>query len=322
LTPSGSRCGFTLVELLVVIAIIGVLVALLLPAIQAARESSRRMDCANNLKQIATGLQNYAGANRGYLPAAWRSDRKFPPYADKLGIGLRRWDEFSWRATLLPFVEEKNVFDQLDFSRSSMDPVNRKAASTPLNIYLCASTPESPRYATTVGMSGGEITGVQAGLGDYSCVRRVIKNGDLAGAFHGTEAFFGFGPAAHKGGRLVQIRDGLSHTVFIVESAGREHLYQNGIKTGPQTSALNLWSAEAVGVVGDGSIDAGDLGSSESGINGQNWAGVYSFHPVGANVALADGSVRFLAEETSPDALTALLTRDGDPKTKSFAATR
>src|SRR5688500_2033742 len=100
---SKIRRGFTLVELLVVIAIIGVLVALLLQAVQSDRESSRRMNCANNLKQLATGLQNYAGAIKGYIPTAWRSDRKFPPYADKLGIGLRRWDEFSWRATLLPF---------------------------------------------------------------------------------------------------------------------------------------------------------------------------------------------------------------------------
>jgi prepilin-type N-terminal cleavage/methylation domain-containing protein/prepilin-type processing-associated H-X9-DG protein len=322
LTHSRIQRGFTLIELLVVIAIIGVLVSLLLPAVQAARESSRRMDCANNLKQIGIGLQNHANSNKGYLPAPWRSDRKFPPYANKLGFGIRQWDEFSWRATLLPFVEEKNLFDQLDFSRSSMDPVNRQAASVQVGVYLCASAPESPRYATTVGMSGAEITDVEAGLGDYSCVRRVIKNGDLAGAFHGSEAFTGFQPASHKGGRLIQVRDGLSHTAFVVESAAREHLYQSGHKTGPQTSALNLWSAEAVGVVGDGTIDAGSAGSADSGVNGQNWAGIYSFHPGGANVVLGDGSVHFVAEETSPDALSALLTRDGDPVSKTFSAIR
>jgi prepilin-type N-terminal cleavage/methylation domain-containing protein/prepilin-type processing-associated H-X9-DG protein len=311
--------AFSLVELLVVIAIIGVLLALLLPAIQAARESSRRMDCANNLKQLATGLHSYATANRGYLPAAWRSDRKSPPYANALGMGMRQWDEFSWRATLLPFVDGQNVFDQLDFTRSSMDPVNRTAASTPMTVFLCASTPDSPRYATTVGPSGSEISGVQVGLNDYSCVRRVIKNSDLAGAFHGTEALSGFNPASHKGARLIQIRDGLSHTAFLVESAGREHKYEHGIKTEPQTSSLNLWCAEAVGGVGDGTVDAGDF---TSGVNVQNWYGIYSFHPGGANIALADGSVRFLSEETSSTELAALLTRDGDPAPKSFMAIR
>jgi prepilin-type N-terminal cleavage/methylation domain-containing protein/prepilin-type processing-associated H-X9-DG protein len=312
--------GFTLVELLVVIAIIGVLVALLLPAIQAAREASRRMDCANNLKQIATGLQNYATANRGFLPAAWRSDRKSPPYANALGLGIRRWDEFSWRATLLPFVDGATVFAQLDFSRSAMDPVNRQAASTPLGVYLCASTPESPRYAETVGPTGAELSNVRVSLNDYSCVRRIIKGGDLAGAFHGTESLAGFNPAAHRGARLVQIRDGLSHTALIVESAAREHRYENGIKAEPQTSALNLWAAEAVNVIGDGTVDVGDFGTS--GVNGQNWYGIYSFHPGGANIALADGSVRFLAEETGADELAALLTRDGDPSPKTFMAIR
>ena len=302
---SPQKAGFTLIELLVVMTIIGLLVALLLPAVQAAREASRRIDCANNLKQLGTGVHAHANSSRGILPAAWRPDRKFPPYS-----GAPKWDEFSWRATLLPFVGEQNVFNQLDFSRSSMDPLNRSAASTQLSVYVCASTPESPRYATTVGLSSSPIGDVQVGLCDYACVRRITSGFERAGAFHGTEALSGFGPKSHRGGKLIQIRDGLSHTALIVESAGREHRYEGGVMVEPQSSALNLWSGAAASI-GDSSVDVGDQSVGQSGVNGQNWAGIYSFHPGGANVLFGDGTVRFLAEDSDPKTLTALLTRDG-----------
>jgi prepilin-type N-terminal cleavage/methylation domain-containing protein len=97
------RSGFTLVELLVVIAIIGILVALLLPAVQAARESARRTHCLNNLKQLGLGVHNFAQANNGYLP----------PLQGKYPLNGQPPVEGSWFVHLLPFTELGTVHDQI-----------------------------------------------------------------------------------------------------------------------------------------------------------------------------------------------------------------
>jgi prepilin-type N-terminal cleavage/methylation domain-containing protein len=131
----GAHCsprrGFTLVELLTVIAIIGVLVALLLPAVQASRESARRTQCQSNLKQIGLGLIHFHDQH-GAFPVGcveWR------PW---LGTTER---QLAWSAYLLPYVEQRSLFDRLDLSKTFDDPANAAAAATLLPIYLCASTP-------------------------------------------------------------------------------------------------------------------------------------------------------------------------------------
>lgn len=116
--------GFTLVELLVVIAIIGILVALLLPAIQSAREAARRMQCTNNLKQVGLALQSYHGANK-----------TLPHGANYNGAGVGG----TWAALILPYIEEQNVYDLFDFDKKIWDPVNRVAVRTIIPGYICPS---------------------------------------------------------------------------------------------------------------------------------------------------------------------------------------
>jgi prepilin-type N-terminal cleavage/methylation domain-containing protein/prepilin-type processing-associated H-X9-DG protein len=126
---SGRRpFGFTLVELLVVIAIIGILVALLLPAVQAAREASRRTKCTNNLKQLGLAIQNYIASKKGELP---------PGHP---GNGIN--DNHGLFTYLLPYIEEQTLFDSIDFSK----PANfdQPARWTVIPAYLCPSYPYEP----------------------------------------------------------------------------------------------------------------------------------------------------------------------------------
>src|SRR5512137_843597 len=124
-----SRRGFTLVELLVVIAIIGVLVALLLPAVQAAREAARRMSCSNNLKQIGLALHNYEGTYRVLPPS-------------RIDINLPRFQQ-SWVSLALPFIEQGTIHAKYNFGNNWYDPINDPLTTARLSVMLCPSVPSA-----------------------------------------------------------------------------------------------------------------------------------------------------------------------------------
>ncbi|MGI9472685.1 MAG: DUF1559 domain-containing protein, partial [Rubripirellula sp.] len=126
------RCAFTLLELLVVIAIISVLVGVLLPAVQAAREAARRMQCQNNLHQIGIAMHNYHAAFR-----------KFPPGGIEVRPEVPNGKQLAWSAFVLPFLEQSAAYVRVDFDYSFDDPVNEEAAAVPVETYLCPSTPRS-----------------------------------------------------------------------------------------------------------------------------------------------------------------------------------
>jgi len=115
--------GFTLVELLVVIAIIGVLVALLLPAVQAAREAARRSQCSNNLRQMGVAMHNYHDVNQSF-PVNYR------PVVN---------GTYSWMTAILPYIEQANLYNQLTIGGVNSLPNNTQVASTPVKTYLCPS---------------------------------------------------------------------------------------------------------------------------------------------------------------------------------------
>ena len=133
------QLGFTLVELLVVIAIIGILIALLLPAVQAAREASRRSSCSNNLKQLALGLQNYHDVNKTFpVGHEWMGDLDGDATNDSGGTG------FGWAYFILPYIEQQGRFEEFNGKLWIADPVNLPAAQRPLNVFNCPSDVKPP----------------------------------------------------------------------------------------------------------------------------------------------------------------------------------
>ena len=198
------RPAFTLVELLVVIAVIGILIALLLPAVQAARGAARRMSCANNLKQLGLAMHNYADTYREVLPnAGWP------------GIGYL--NDYSPLAKLLPFAEQANLQDLIDFSinmghpgKDDLPAALQPAAGTVVPMFLCPSDGEEPLHDTA--LPSGAIIPV-AGI-NYA----MNQGSGLDGAYHP-----GFGESdglcwASANVKLGWITDGTTNTLAFAES--------------------------------------------------------------------------------------------------------
>jgi prepilin-type N-terminal cleavage/methylation domain-containing protein/prepilin-type processing-associated H-X9-DG protein len=298
------RVGFTLIELLVVIAIIGVLIFLLLPAIQKVREAARRISCQNNLKQIGLGVLNFESSQGGLPPSR---TTQFGP--------LYNGYQHSWSAALLPYIEQTASFNLYHYDRDWNDPVNETAIQTYLKLFNCPSTPEQPRVDTTIAS--------QPSCGDYHAVNAIkwfvgvncfgytmTKNTDpddprLVGAM-----------MRNRMTRVAEVADGTSNTVLVAEDAGRPTYYNSFLEiVAPIPGSQGGWADPNGAFSIDGSNPDGrndDTGAIIPGpcpINCSNNSEVYSFHTNGAHVVFADGSVHFLNANMNLCTLAALVTR-------------
>ena len=278
--------AFTLVELLVVIAIIGVLVALLLPAVQAAREAARRTECTNRLRQIGVALAIYAergdampvgcsGCKPPTLPACESS-----PYARLFT---------SWNVRLLPMLEHQALADRYDDQLIAAAPGNLEVGGSVLDDFLCPSEPSdklSEEFGVWRGAAYTDYGGVYGVEGDGrdgpECGDQTLNDESL-------------GPLLYDHGTLLaEVTDGLSHTAAVAELLERrtsEAVWING---------HNLLAQEASTPVNGISGFGGDIGGP---------------HPGGALATICDGSVRWLTDEMDQQALVALLTRAGEEVT-------
>ncbi|HEV7282140.1 MAG TPA: DUF1559 domain-containing protein [Pirellulaceae bacterium] len=274
--------GFTLVELLVVIAIIGVLVALLLPAVQAAREAANRMSCNNNLKQIGIAIHNYHDTYKA-LPAA---------YIDVSPNGQPEW---GWSVAILPFMEQTGLYDQLRHQTLRLNQVYKSGApaadrallQTPIDNYRCPSD-QSQKLAENEQFGGSNHFRVAksnyvacAGWGASNDRNYPIDSLDSGGLLYGN-SYLNFADAF----------DGLSNTQLVGEreyrnkaavwaGAGRNNSY--GASGTLRTLFRGLFRINFYYIGMPGSQD--NIGKGQS-----------SEHPGGTNILLGDGSVRFLSE--------------------------
>ncbi len=289
-----SHKAFTLIELLVVIAIIGILVALLLPAVQAAREAARRMSCSNNMKQIGIALQMYHDAFR-QLPAGWRGND--PATGQPHWFGLPGW---GWGSAILPFLEQENVSDGLVHSeRPITDPVNTAARTVHLPIYRCPSDIGDETFVLPGGgifVGPGSFQPLELATGNYVGVFGTVDlhHVCMSGKCEGNGTFF-----LNRGLNFSEIKDGLSNTMIVGERSSKlAYSTWVGVVTGGQHGPAR--------VVGVAESPPNSKASPE-----QYFHNFSSWHPTGTHFLSADGSVHLVSETINMQVYHALCTRKG-----------
>jgi prepilin-type N-terminal cleavage/methylation domain-containing protein/prepilin-type processing-associated H-X9-DG protein len=342
------RRGFTLIELLVVIAVIAVLIALLLPAVQSAREASRRLQCVNNLKQLGLGVHNYESANNSFPLAGQGSLYTGVAIPDTMYV-----DGTGVHARILAYIEGNPVYNAINYSLdyNHNSGANYTAYSTAVNIFVCPSAQRQPnggRDAT--GDPNGapfELTGPGYGVNDYGFttyvdidpLRRIDQVGATVITPYRNRASRIDGILHHPVGTVGGTTDGLSTTVLALEDAGRDARYvserpesyvsplQPDVTRPVPPGQRRAWrwgEANGVGLGVSGVINnkfrpmhaqtaypqPGDPAFGTTNQAGANQE-PFSYHSGGCNSLFGDGSVRFLRETTDLIVLRNIITAAG-----------
>ncbi|GIW82659.1 MAG: prepilin-type N-terminal cleavage/methylation domain-containing protein [Gemmatales bacterium] len=318
-----ARSAFTLIELLVVIAIIGVLIALLLPAVQKVREASNRIVCANNLKQLSTGCQNYHDQHGQFPVAVWMRSGVDPRYANQ-NFGP------NWAVIILPYIEQENLYKPIASSVESYMSTGssawRSVRSQRIKIFECPSDQNH-------GSPWNGAAGPGWARGNYGCNAGGIHQPDSLGwtstrdgrspTSNYTQSWVGIPNSTPAGGvmcinwgaRLIDLtnQDGAAHTILLNELRIGAHLsaadprgtWAAGFPGASVTSAGWTWDCTGPNNNNPNADDCqGCINAPQDGMGA--WqpcpfqqATARSRHPAGVNSAFCDGSVRFISNDVS-----------------------
>jgi prepilin-type N-terminal cleavage/methylation domain-containing protein len=321
--PKGGS-AFTLVELLVVIAIIGLLVALLLPAIQAARESARRATCQNNLKQTSLALINYHDVYRKFPYGGW--GHKWVGCPDR---GPQAQQPGGWIYALLPFVEQKALHDLGKGAMSAAaDTAYRQRLETPLALLVCPSRRQAAAWPVAPSplqlrspLPFGNLT--VAARSDYAMnagSSHLVSFGGPNSLSQGADPAFwrlapslkGFSGISHlrRGVGFRQVKDGFSNTYLVGEKQIDVDHYETGLSSGDNESMYGGFSTDTYRFAGvaerahtsNGSPYAPPLPDTEGPTaDVPNHARFGSAHAGGTYMAKCDGSVALVGYDIAPD---------------------
>jgi prepilin-type N-terminal cleavage/methylation domain-containing protein/prepilin-type processing-associated H-X9-DG protein len=279
------RPGMTLVELLVVVAIIGVLVALLLPAVQAARETARRAQCQNNLRQLGVAMDLHADQHRGYPIGCIGCMPTLPPE----GTPPAPLRFISWNVQLLPHLDESALWRLFDFNTRSFLPPNKDVGAYVISSFLCPST-DSTEVLSPKGLWKGMAFTDYGGIYGVEGPNHDVDPEEINPSQWLRRQSLGvmlYEVAVTR----KEITDGLSKTVSIAEASGRRISQETEWANGH-----NVFAQEASTPINGPLVQINEIGSP---------------HPGGASLAFSDGHVEFVDETIDQPVLNAMLTKAG-----------
>jgi prepilin-type N-terminal cleavage/methylation domain-containing protein/prepilin-type processing-associated H-X9-DG protein len=332
-----QRRGFTLIELLVVIAIIGVLIALLLPAVQSAREAARRSQCSNNLKQLGLGLHNYHSGNDSFPLGGSKNNRVY-----QAATGYDPWTTWSAHGQLLPYMEQQPLYNAINFyfapeqDGGSSNAANRTVVLTIVNGFLCPSDPNAGKQNTnSYHACFGTSVGIGGFTGDTSGIFGIWSSNSIASVTDGTsgtiafaESLVGDGRGNNRGGQnpasvyrgngvmgtggtefnLFDANQNVSQVTAALQSCaakftptGGAIVDYRGWRWACGTSGFTLFNTiQTPNGGGQYKFNYCRLGCN-AGCNMDNGvsAPASSAHSGGCNVLMADGSVRFVKDSVA-----------------------
>jgi prepilin-type N-terminal cleavage/methylation domain-containing protein/prepilin-type processing-associated H-X9-DG protein len=309
--------GFTLIELLVVIAIIGVLIGLLLPAVQKVREAAARMSCQNNLKQLGLAMHNFENSYGGFPPC--RVNNPGPSFTSFPHAKFQH----TWAPFMFPYIEQQALYNKYNFNvnfddnvDSSRGTTNMIAIQTDIKTFLCPSAPDGRRQ---LGITPN------IGVTDYSPTTSVTPSQYVTVTLPPAPIDLSLrGVLGQNVLRSVSyVTDGTSNTMAFAEDAGRPQTWVMGRQAAPDhpptpagyRASIGGWPqpSNLINITGWNPTIANPTSATPGfpgpcAVNCDNGEDIYSFHTGGANILMADGAVRFLKATATMNTVALLLT--------------